>query len=89
MQDLRAASGGEVVASAESGQVAGRAPEEQLTGWVRVADLADLPPGSALEVRRNGRVYALFRIGDSVRGLDGLCPHQGGTWRPPAGQSRS
>ena len=46
--------------------------------WVRVAALADLPPGSAREVRLGGRVYALFRLGDSVIGLDGLCPHQGG-----------
>ena len=70
--------GGEVVADAESGQGAGRAPAEERVGWVRVADLADLPPGSALEVCLGGRVYALFRVGDSVRCLDGLCPHQGG-----------
>lgn len=76
--DVLAVRGGEVVASAKSEQGAGRAPAEELTGWVRFADLADLPPGSALEVRLGRRVYALFRLGDSVRGLDGLCPHQGG-----------
>jgi nitrite reductase/ring-hydroxylating ferredoxin subunit len=46
--------------------------------WVRVADLADLAPGSAREVRLGGRVYAPFRPGDSVHCLDGLCPHQEG-----------
>jgi len=65
------------VASAESGQGAGRAPAESAR-WVRVAALAGLPPGSALEVRLGHRVYALFRLGDSVSGLDGLCPHHGG-----------
>ena len=53
-----------------------RTPTES-GNWVRVAALADLPPGSALEVRHRGRVYALFRVGESVHGLDGLCPHQG------------
>jgi nitrite reductase (NADH) small subunit len=69
--------GGEVVASVESGQGAGQAPAESAS-WVRVAALADLPPGSAREVRHRDRVYALFRLGDSVHCLDGLCPHQGG-----------
>lgn len=46
--------------------------------WVRVASLADLPPGSAREVRLGRRVYGLFRLGDDVRCLEGLCPHQGG-----------
>jgi nitrite reductase/ring-hydroxylating ferredoxin subunit len=68
---------GEVRASAGPERGARRAPAES-TGWVRVGALADLPPGSAREVRLGDRVYALFRLGDSVHCLDGLCPHQGG-----------
>ncbi len=49
-----------------------------MTGWSEVAKLADLPPGSALEVIHRGRTYALFRRGDRVFAVDGLCPHQGG-----------
>jgi nitrite reductase (NADH) small subunit len=69
--------GGKAVAGEESGQEAGRAPAESVS-WVRVTALADLPPGSAREVRQGGRVYALFRLEDSVCCLDGLCPHQRG-----------
>lgn len=77
VKGLRQPREGEAVASAGSEQVAGKASAEATT-WIRVASLADLPPGSALEVRHGHRVYALFRLGDSVSCLDGLCPHQGG-----------
>ena len=76
VKGLRQPREGEAVASAGSEQVAGQASAEATT-WVRVASLADLPPGSALEVRHGHRVYVLFRLGDSVSCLDGLCPHQG------------
>jgi nitrite reductase (NADH) small subunit len=77
VKGLRQPREGEAVASAGSEQVAGKASAEATT-WIRVASLADLPPGSALEVRHGHRVYVLFRLGDSVSCLDGLCPHQGG-----------
>jgi nitrite reductase/ring-hydroxylating ferredoxin subunit len=53
-----------------------------------IADLADLPPGSAREVRIGGHVYDLFRLGDSVHCLDGLCPH-GGTRLATAGRAEA
>jgi nitrite reductase (NADH) small subunit len=64
------------MASAESERDDRQAPVE--SNWVRVADLADLPPDGALEVRVRQGVYALFRLGDSVSCLDGFCPHHGG-----------
>ncbi|MGE5755667.1 MAG: Rieske 2Fe-2S domain-containing protein [Planctomycetaceae bacterium] len=76
-EELRAGKGGEALATTELERGGGRAPAGS-TGWVRVAGLEDLPPGSALEVRHGRRVYALFRLGDSITCLDGLCPHHGG-----------
>ena len=46
--------------------------------WFEAARLDDLPPGSSLEFTHGGRVFALFRSGDEVTCLDGICPHQGG-----------
>jgi nitrite reductase (NADH) small subunit len=46
--------------------------------WVEAASLDDLPSGSSLEFSSDGRVYALFRVGQAITCLDGLCPHQGG-----------
>jgi nitrite reductase/ring-hydroxylating ferredoxin subunit len=46
--------------------------------WIEAASLDDLPPGSSKEFEHGGRLYALFRVGDEVTCLDGLCPHQGG-----------
>lgn len=47
------------------------------TIWVEVARLANLSPGVGHEVARDGRVYALFRLGDQVSALAGRCPHRG------------
>ena len=46
--------------------------------WIEAASLDDLPAGSSREFSHDGRIYALFRVGDRVTCLDGLCPHQGG-----------
>ncbi len=46
--------------------------------WVEVARLVDLPVGSAVEFTHEGRVYALFHLGDSITCIDGLCPHRKG-----------
>ncbi len=46
--------------------------------WIESAKLDDLPGGSAREFTHEGRVYALFRIGDEITCIDGLCPHQAG-----------
>ncbi|MEX0702527.1 MAG: Rieske 2Fe-2S domain-containing protein [Planctomycetales bacterium] len=50
--------------------------------WHRVAALDELPPGTCREVVAGGRVVALFRVGDAVHAMDGVCPHAGG----PLGQ---
>ncbi len=44
--------------------------------WVEAASLDDLASGSAREFIHHGRAYALFRVGDRVTALAGLCPHQ-------------
>lgn len=49
-----------------------------MPNWVEATNLDDLAPGSALEWTHEGRVYALFRSGDRLDCIDGLCPHQGG-----------
>ncbi len=48
----------------------------------KFASLADLPPGSLLEVVRGDDLYALCNVNGEVRALSGVCPHQGG----PLGQ---
>jgi nitrite reductase (NADH) small subunit len=46
--------------------------------FVKMATLAELPVGAAVEVEHEGRVYALFNIDGVVSAIDGICPHQGG-----------
>ncbi|HEY2839537.1 MAG TPA: Rieske 2Fe-2S domain-containing protein [Pirellulales bacterium] len=46
--------------------------------WVRVAELAEHPPGSAWECAVADRIVALFNVAGEVSALDGVCPHQGG-----------
>ncbi len=46
--------------------------------WVRAISLEELPSGSAREVLCGERIVALFRQGEEVWALDGVCPHQGG-----------
>jgi len=49
-----------------------------MSKWVRVAAVADCPPGSALELVAGERIVALFNVGGTFYALDGVCPHQGG-----------
>ncbi len=46
--------------------------------WVKVANLKDVPPGSAKEVVAADRVIALFNVDGRLYALDGVCPHAGG-----------
>ncbi len=46
--------------------------------FVKMATLAELPVGGAMEVEFEGRVYALFNIDGQISVIDGICPHQGG-----------
>jgi nitrite reductase/ring-hydroxylating ferredoxin subunit len=43
-----------------------------------LANIADCPPGSSIEVTAEQRVVALFNLDGDFFALDGICPHQGG-----------
>ena len=49
-----------------------------MPGFVKMATLDELPPGSAKEVAYEGRIYALFNDAGVIAAIDGVCPHQGG-----------
>lgn len=51
---------------------------------VTVARAEDVPRETGLECTVEGRIIALFRVGDAILALDGICPHAGG----PLGQGR-
>ena len=44
----------------------------------RLASVSDLADGQGREFVVEGRIIALFRIGDRFLALDGICPHAGG-----------
>ena len=46
--------------------------------WIRIAEVSQCPPGSALECVAADRVIALFNVEGDFFALDGVCPHQGG-----------
>jgi NAD(P)H-dependent nitrite reductase small subunit len=46
--------------------------------FVKVAALAELPPGASLAVRIGDTSIALFNVGGSVYAIDNICPHAGG-----------
>ena len=49
-----------------------------MSRWIPVANVADCPPGSCLELAVAGRVVAIFNVAGDFHALDGVCPHQGG-----------
>lgn len=50
--------------------------------FVAVAPVEEIPRGTGREITAEGRVLAVYRIGDEFYALDGICPHAGG----PLGQ---
>ncbi len=46
--------------------------------FVKVATLAELPPGSGKPVEVNGKAIALFNVGGQVYAIDNTCLHRGG-----------
>ena len=46
--------------------------------FVKVASLADVPPGATTVVVVEGKEIALFNHGGTVYALDNTCPHAGG-----------
>lgn len=51
---------------------------------IRVASIADVPPGTGRELTAGGRIVALYNVDGAFYALDGLCPHAGG----PLGKGR-
>ncbi len=46
--------------------------------WLQVCDVSELSDEGGSEHLVEGRVVALFRQGDQVVAIDGMCAHQGG-----------
>jgi nitrite reductase (NADH) small subunit len=46
--------------------------------FVRVAGVAEIPPGHARSVVVDDREIAVFNVDGSFYAIDGTCPHQGG-----------
>ena len=46
--------------------------------YVKVASLAELPPGSGRSVQVSGKAVALFNVDGQVYAIDGTCLHHGG-----------
>ena len=47
-------------------------------GWTAVAKLDEIEEGSGKEFLVGTRIVAVFRFGDELFAMDGICPHQGG-----------
>jgi 3-phenylpropionate/trans-cinnamate dioxygenase ferredoxin subunit len=43
--------------------------------WQRAASVAEIKEDQGLHVNIGGKEIALFRIGDTVYALEGICPH--------------
>src|SRR5690242_9597261 len=54
-----------------------RAMVVEVSGYIRVATLADLQPTGRKVVSVAGRHIVLIRDGSAVRALDSRCPHMG------------
>ncbi|HTU71738.1 MAG TPA: Rieske 2Fe-2S domain-containing protein [Candidatus Baltobacteraceae bacterium] len=46
--------------------------------FIRVADVAAVPPGASATVRVGRYEIALFNVNGTVYALENACPHQGG-----------
>lgn len=49
-----------------------------MSEWVRIAAVAEIPPGEGRELTAAGRVIALYHVEGAFYALDGICPHAGG-----------
>ncbi|MCA9053070.1 MAG: Rieske 2Fe-2S domain-containing protein [Planctomycetaceae bacterium] len=52
--------------------------------FVTIAQRGSVPEGSGVELTVEGRIIALYRVGEEFFALDGICPHAGG----PLGQGQ-
>jgi len=46
--------------------------------FIKVANVSDLPSGSAMVVEVSGRQIALFNVAGEFYALDNICAHRGG-----------
>jgi len=53
-------------------------PEPDGRTFVRVAAVADVPPGTGAVVHADGRTLALFNVDGTFYALDNTCLHRGG-----------
>ena len=51
---------------------------EHAMPFVKVGTVAQLPPGSVMQVDVGGNAYAVCNVGGELHALDGDCPHSGG-----------
>ena len=50
-----------------------------MANWIRVASVAEIPPGSGRELMAGSNIVAVFHVADGqFYALDGICPHAGG-----------
>jgi 3-phenylpropionate/trans-cinnamate dioxygenase ferredoxin component len=47
--------------------------------WIKIAEMADVPPGTGRTTNVEGRLIALFNVEGSFHALDDLCSHMGGS----------
>jgi len=45
---------------------------------VRVASLAEVPPGTGRQVQVSGRAVAIYNVDGTMHAIDGTCTHRGG-----------
>eukprot|EP00039_Didymoeca_costata_P008188 m.108892 g.108892 ORF g.108892 m.108892 type:complete len:861 (-) comp13984_c0_seq2:135-2717(-) len=53
-------------------------PDEVKDVWHRVGGVEDFKNNGVHKVYANGKDIALMRDGDTLKAIDGMCPHQGG-----------
>ena len=49
-----------------------------MANFVKVGELADIPPGTGKCVEAGGKQIALFNVGGTLHAIDNLCLHRGG-----------
>ncbi len=46
--------------------------------WTKLADTAELPVGTVIEVEHGDELVAICNVDGELRAMDGRCPHAGG-----------
>jgi nitrite reductase (NADH) small subunit len=49
-----------------------------MADFVRVANVADVPPGQGIVAEVNGKTLAVFNVGGEFHVIDNTCLHRGG-----------